>query len=492
MNDRFYLSTRAAIWACFISWALYSPLMPQRCQETWATASAGIGVMIAKEEGDIVVKQVVRSGPAAQVGVRAGDIISKVNGKDTSSMTMDQVVSLILGQAGTMVHLDIVRKGDLMREVVIGRAPLDGRSSQWSSQPVAKQPSLAKSPPNPNEILHLRSVPIMDWHGWGQPVPAKTLLIPANWHTKGGVNWKSTYCVNDLIAENFFASSPDGQLVYETLPGYSWQWGNDQISQTTIRMSGCVMAPPKGPEQVLQDIIVRYRRGAYIRNVERSPEAARAVYDELYHTYGYYYNAQGITLRTDAVRAMIEYQYGGINYEEWITFSWVEAATPGMVTPPVYSYFVKDIAAFRAPKGQLKNHETLFSAILASIRTNPAWHNAMLQLIANVSSNASRAAGNRAAIWSNAMNQIGEMRLRTWQKNNETLSRVSVSWSRAFRGVDAYVDPTTNQTVELPTGYRNAWSDGIGGYVLSPDPSFDPNVKKFLKQQNWHKMKLQR
>ena len=138
MNDRSYLSTRVAIWACLISWALYSPLIPQTVQETWAMASAGIGVMTAREEGDIVVKQVVRGGPAAQAGVRSGDIISKVNGKDTTSMTMDQVASLILGQAGTMVRLEITRKGNPMRELVIRRAPLNGRTSQWSNQPVVK------------------------------------------------------------------------------------------------------------------------------------------------------------------------------------------------------------------------------------------------------------------------------------------------------------------------------------------------------------------
>jgi hypothetical protein len=254
-------------------------------------------------------------------------------------------------------------------------------------------------------------------------------------------------------------------------------------------MSGCVLAPPKGPEGVLQDIVAGYRRGAFVSNMERSPDAARATYEELYQLYGYYYNAQGITLKTDAVRALIEYPQEMGNYEEWITFSWVEATHPSPVTPPFYSYFVKDIATLRAPKGQLKQHEKLFSTMLASTRNNPVYVSAMLQLIANVSANASISAGNRAAIWSHAMSQIGEMRVRTWQQNQDTLSRIAVSWSRAFRGVDAYVDPKTNQTVELPTGYRSAWSNGMGRYVLSPDPSFDPNTNPSFKRENWHTLR---
>ena len=67
------------------------------------------------------------------------------------------------------------------------------------------------------------------------------------------------------------------------------------------------------------------------------------------------------------------------------------------------------------------------------------------------------------------MNQIGEMRVRNWWRTQEDLSRVSKSWSRAFKGVDAYTDPQTGQAVELPTGFKKAWSDGMGGYILSSD-----------------------
>ena len=343
-----------------------------------------------------------------------------------------------------------------------------------------------------NEIIYLRTVQIMDDYGWGRPVPVKSLLIPAGWHTRGGLQWKNTLCLNDLTGENFAASSPDGRLMFEILPGYSWQWATNQISQANIRISGCVLAPPRNPVETLHDIVAAYRRGAHVRAVESSSKTAREVYNELYRLYGYYYNAQGITLRTDAVKASIEYQADGMAFEERLTFSWVEATIPVMQSPPVYTYFIRDIATFRAPRGQLQKHEPLFASILASIHDNPVWQNAILQLVANISSNISREAGNRAAIWRNSMNQIGELRIRTWQQNQETVNRVSGSWSRAFRGVDRYRDPGSGQAIELPTGYGNAWSNGMGGYVLCVDPSFDPNTNRSLRGQNWHRIQRQR
>ena len=112
----------------------------------------------------------------------------------------------------------------------------------------------------------------------------------------------------------------------------------------------------------------------------------------------------------------------------------------------------------------------------------------MLQLVSKISAGTSIAAGQRATIWRNAMNQIGEMRVKTWYQNQDTLSRTAVCWSRSFRGVDAYVDPVNSQTVELPTGYKDAWSNAMGDYVLSIDPSFNPNTDPILKKHNWHKM----
>ena len=102
--------------------------------------------------------------------------------------------------------------------------------------------------------------------------------------------WVAILCVlfflNNLTGENFAASSPDGKLRFEILPGYSWQWATNQISQANIRMSDCILAPPRNPVETLHDVVAAYRLGAHVRAVESSPQTAREVYNKLFRLSG--------------------------------------------------------------------------------------------------------------------------------------------------------------------------------------------------------------
>ncbi|MBM4256931.1 MAG: hypothetical protein FJ147_13670 [Deltaproteobacteria bacterium] len=48
--------------------------------------------------------------------------------------------------------------------------------------------------------------------------------------------------------------------------------------------------------------------------------------------------------------------------------------------------------------------------------------------------------------------------------------------SQANRGVDTYIDPSSNYPVDLPNDYQYAWSNGLGEYVLSNDANYNPNL----------------
>ena len=48
----------------------------------------------------------------------------------------------------------------------------------------------------------------------------------------------------------------------------------------------------------------------------------------------------------------------------------------------------------------------------------------------------------------------------------------------------------TEQTVELPTGYKNAWSNGMGEYILATNPAFNPNEER--RRGTWQRMQLLR
>jgi carboxyl-terminal processing protease len=73
----------------------------------------GIGATIRKDEktGGILIISTIAGAPARQGGVKAGDIIIKVDGKDITNLTEGEVLSRVRGQAGTPVKLSLLRTG---------------------------------------------------------------------------------------------------------------------------------------------------------------------------------------------------------------------------------------------------------------------------------------------------------------------------------------------------------------------------------------------
>jgi hypothetical protein len=325
--------------------------------------------------------------------------------------------------------------------------------------------------------LHVRLTPIMDPHGWAQPVVAKTLLVPADWRVEGGIRWRvGTTCLSELIEERFVVTSPDGQVAFESLPAINWEWGNTELGQYEIRTRGCRVAAPLDAAGVLQQYVIpQFRRGAHVREVRHSPEAARSAHEDIARQWGVVFQIQGASLNTDAVGAILEYQQGGRVYEELLVLTVARTVKTSMLGGS-HTYWTPQIYAFRAPKGQLAGYQRLMGMMTASMRVNPAWEHAVTQVVVNIGGAMIKGAADRAAIWRQAMNEIGDMRMRSWQQTQDTLNRVSVAWSRTIRGVDGYHDPVTAQNVELPTGYKDSWTNGSGDYILSTDSSFNPNV----------------
>ena len=74
---------------------------------------SGIGAtMTQNTDGPgAVITAVYEGSPAAEAGLQAGDVISKVDGNDVSGMDLDSIVSLIKGEKGTEVKITALRYG---------------------------------------------------------------------------------------------------------------------------------------------------------------------------------------------------------------------------------------------------------------------------------------------------------------------------------------------------------------------------------------------
>jgi carboxyl-terminal processing protease len=67
----------------------------------------GVGLEIQMRNGAVTIVAPFDGSPAGKAGLRAGDIILKVDGKDVGSSSLQQVVQMIVGKMGTKVTLTI-------------------------------------------------------------------------------------------------------------------------------------------------------------------------------------------------------------------------------------------------------------------------------------------------------------------------------------------------------------------------------------------------
>ncbi len=72
----------------------------------------GIGAMVRQIDGEVVISEPYEGYAAQKAGIRAGDIITEIDGKNISLKTSDEISHLLKGQANTSVKLTIKRPGE--------------------------------------------------------------------------------------------------------------------------------------------------------------------------------------------------------------------------------------------------------------------------------------------------------------------------------------------------------------------------------------------
>ncbi len=94
----------------------------------------GVGITISLRDNILTVISPLSGTPAFRLGIRAGDRIRKIDGKDTKGLSLDDAVSKLRGKIGTDVTVSIEREGvpDLMdftitrAEIVVHAVPYYG------------------------------------------------------------------------------------------------------------------------------------------------------------------------------------------------------------------------------------------------------------------------------------------------------------------------------------------------------------------------------
>ena len=79
-------------------------------QEGTTGEFGGLGIEVGSEDGYIKVIAPIDDTPAQRAGVKAGDLITRIDDKSVKDMTLDESVKLMRGKPGTEIELTITRK----------------------------------------------------------------------------------------------------------------------------------------------------------------------------------------------------------------------------------------------------------------------------------------------------------------------------------------------------------------------------------------------
>lgn len=71
----------------------------------------GVGMNVGMKDGNIIVIAPLKDSPAMKAGIKAGDIITGVDGKNMIGLSSEEAVSLIRGELDTPVTITVLHQG---------------------------------------------------------------------------------------------------------------------------------------------------------------------------------------------------------------------------------------------------------------------------------------------------------------------------------------------------------------------------------------------
>lgn len=97
-------------------WSYYIPASQFTSHmEQMNNAYVGVGITITQEEGKgFRIEKVEQGGPADTAGVLLGDLITAINEKTTTDMTLEEARELVRGEEGTQVDFTVLREEETL------------------------------------------------------------------------------------------------------------------------------------------------------------------------------------------------------------------------------------------------------------------------------------------------------------------------------------------------------------------------------------------
>ena len=378
-------------------------------------------------------------------------------------------------------------------------------------RPDARPPTPSGQPAG---TLRLRQHTLVD-KGMGN-MPSHKILVPAGWKVEGGGWWAGQGYYSVLPSHDVTVTSPEGVEV-ELSPEIGFKHfqanpnsGFNLPPQQTGQADGGypVMEMPEGPEGWRQWLLQTGMPQAY-------PDATNVQVRDI----GIVQELQpvmqqlvGPLQQNAAQQNQMNQQMGmpggnfadGAFYAVNLTFErdgrrWEQLTLVGVYWLGSTMEYGRQLwwgmlpgRTFTVPEGKLATYLPTLVAVADSLQTTPQWAQMKHEHAAKLAGISAKGARDRAEIARKGMENVRRI-------NQETSDIIAggydansgMSAQRKFvnsiHEVDDYADPTSGNTVQLPSGYESVYSNSRGEYLLTNDVLNDPNTLN-LDAGTWTQM----
>lgn len=307
---------------------------------------------------------------------------------------------------------------------------------------------------------------------------ALRMLVPSDWSFEGRIEW----LLNDSVLTNpvWRLSDPKTGAEMRSLPFRQFTWTPGGFLPVGSNHLGMMVLPPiRDPGE----FVARFWSGTALPHLSgRSPVrvkevpalAAQAVRE------------WGAPAECRAFRLRYAYPWQGATWEEDVTFALLYSGNPSN------TWLVTHCHSVRGPAGVPDRVAPITAAAYASGEFTSEWragwrvcYNLFLKRAAQEIIEARKLA---AAVEANRQ-QIQEIAREMERDREASMTARHRALSEALGGIETYRDPQRGGSVELPQGYRHAWVNQHGEYVLSLAEGFDPNARDTRVPGDWKEMR---
>jgi len=345
------------------------------------------------------------------------------------------------------------------------------------------------------DYVMFKRVRFLDQMGFDRPVEAFSMLVPSGWKTEGGAKWNSIGgCRGDIIITTVNMTSPDGAFSFQALPSRTFTFSNDQMMLQAMRAGaqagGCGVNQPFNAAQYV-DGYARIDLRAQAANI-KPDEAGTAFlrpFDQIANQSARDYGQNSQQESTVAV-GDIRFPDGSEGFLQANVINMVNRqpdSFSGGVT--MFSSTVAIPFLMRFPAGRRAEGLKLFRVIMTSHRTSPIWTEAKNQFLTRLGKiehqgrmERIRLMGEQSRAYAREQSAASDQRMRDWENRQASQDRQHTNFVQAIREVETWKD-ASGGSVELSSGYSNAWTRGDGSYILTNSPNFDPSSA--FRDQQW-------